>query len=370
LRPVFLTGVGLLSAAGLGREAFRSTLAKREVPSQVVQALGPRGRSRYLRVARVPSFDARVYLSPGRIRRMTGGSIAPVVAAILADRDARERGFEASVPPDRRSIVLGTGLGPIETTEKILSLLSREGPSGAEPFLFIESLHNAPAGHAAIVLGCRGPALTPVVGDASGLAAVILGARLIQESRADCVYAGGFEEISPFFVQLMARIGPRRQEIPLMGAGAAFFRLESERGGDAKPYAMIAATALAHDPSAPGLDYGTDPGVVARLLERTLGEAGWGREEVDLLITAENGFPGLSSLERRIYSDWPGSPPAGGCRVESPARVFGAFAGSGGFGLAAAAEALDGGRSARRALVCLPSWGGGCQALALSAAGS
>jgi len=297
---------------------------------------------------------------------MAEGSRAGVVAAVLAERDAQERGGDGAVPPQRRALVLGTGLGPLLTTGEFMALLAREGPRGAEPFLFIESLHNSPAGHACIVLDCKGPTLTPVSGDASGLAAVIEGVNLIREWRADRAYAGGWEEIPPFFVGHLAQLLPPGRSIPLLGAGAAVFRLEADpaRG---KPYAWIVSSARGHDPTARDLDYGTDPSVPRRVLEGALKGAGWRREDVDLLLTAENGFATLGVLEERVYSDWPVPSQSAGSGRRRPALTFGALAGSGSLIVAAAALALVEGReNCRRVLVCLPSWGGGCQALALS----
>ena len=366
MRPAFVTGIGVLSAAGAGRSAFASAVQRGAVPSQTVEVLDPTGRARRVRVARMPAYDARDYLPASRLRRMGDESLAPVVAAMLAERDAVERGADTPVPPERRGMILGTGLGPLKTTGVILDLLQREGPAGAEPFLFIESLHNSPAGHAAIVLECKGPTVTPVAGDASALVALLLGAQLIQERRADQVYAGGSDEISDFFLKQLSRLVPPGREIPLLGAGAALFRVEGEPRGTS-PYARIAGFAVGHDPSARGADYGTDPTVPAGVLERTLRRAGWRREDVDLLVLADNGFPRLRSLERQVYSTWPANPAAGSFRRQTPARVFGALAGSGGFAITAAALSVERGES-KKALICLPSWGGGCQALALSTA--
>lgn len=317
-----------------------------------------------MEIARLPASDGREFLPAGRIRRMAAGSLPVVVAGILAERDANRRNGGAAPEPRRRGVVLGTGLGPLGITGELLELLGRLGPAGAEPFLFIESLHNAPAGHAAIVLECRGPTLTPVAGDASAAAAVIVGARMIQDGRADRVYAGGSEEISDFLLGLLARLLPPARPIPRLGEGAAVFRLEAEPSGGS--YARIVGSGLGQDPGADDLDYGKDPDIPREVAESALREAGWRTGEVDLLVTAGSGPSRLAALERGLSESWENFGPAGRCRRLSPGRIFGALAGSGGFAVAAAALEIERGR-ARRALVCLPAWGGSCQALTLAA---
>jgi 3-oxoacyl-[acyl-carrier-protein] synthase II len=295
---------------------------------------------------------------------MGASSTPAVLAAVLAERDAVSRGAHPEVPPSRRGVALGTGFGPVSATGAILEMLAREGPAGAEPFLFVESLHNSAAGHAAIVLECRGPTVTPVQGDASGIAAAILGSRWIRDDRADRVYAGGAEELSPFLLRILARLQPPRRSLPLLGEGAGVVRLDSEPGD--RPFARVVATAIGHDPAAGDLEYGSDTAAPRRVLDRLLREAKWSASQVDLVVTGENGFPRLADLERRVWAEWSVETGDSLPRRIAPANIFGALAGSGSFGLAAACLDLEAGR-ARRALVCIPAWGGTCQGLALSA---
>jgi len=169
-----------------------------------------------------------------------------------------------------------------------------------------------------------------------------------------------------FIVGLLAQLLPPGRSIPLLGAGAAVFRLEADpqRGN---PHAWIVSSARGHDPTARDLDYGSDPAVPRRVLEEALRGAGWSWEDVDLFLTADNGFATLGALEESVYSDWPFPSSSAGSRRRRPALTFGALAGSGSLSVAAAVlELAEGRQNCRRALVCLPSWGGGCQAVAVS----
>jgi 3-oxoacyl-(acyl-carrier-protein) synthase len=70
-----------------------------------------------------------------------------------------------STPPDL--LAVGTAWGPLAETQDFLRKLSETGDQFSSPMDFIGSVHNAPAGQVALLLGAQAPNLTCSAGDRS-----------------------------------------------------------------------------------------------------------------------------------------------------------------------------------------------------------
>ena len=83
----------------------------------------------------------------------------------------------------------------------------RDGAGMANPFLFSESVANAPAGYSAIEMDTRAASITFTCGDASAAAAVAFAARAIRTGRLDLAYCGGVEMFSLPLLRALATMG-------------------------------------------------------------------------------------------------------------------------------------------------------------------
>ncbi len=214
--------------------------------------------------------------------------------AVLASAEALAEAGHDPASPDRAAlpeggVVLGTmtaGTGPLHG---FLSTLFTQGPEAVSPMDFPFTVHNAPAGQCAILLGLKGPNLTTCRMEASGLAAIALAADLVRGGAADAVLAGGVDERVPIVTEawrrwrVVSRGAPESYRGPFdrgrrgfaPGEGAYCVVLEESeraRARGARPWAEIRAAATAHAPSEPHR-WPDDPAAPARAIAGALAEA-------------------------------------------------------------------------------------------------
>jgi 3-oxoacyl-[acyl-carrier-protein] synthase II len=98
-----------------------------------------------------------------------------------------------SIDGDRTGVIIGTGMGGLETLETTLETLREKGPKRVSPFTVPKIISNLAAGHVSIEFGARGPNLATVSACATGAHAIGDAARLIAYGDADRMIAGGSE---------------------------------------------------------------------------------------------------------------------------------------------------------------------------------
>src|SRR5205823_1094715 len=151
---VVITGLGVVSAAGVTRDAFFEAL--RTGRSGVRPH--PRPADGIALSATVDDFGARRLLDPRSLRRLARLSQMALVAAkeALAQGAASTRagatggdaatagagtgGGPAPLDPERTGIVLGTGLGTMRETMDFMRGVITGGPESASPLLFPSSV--------------------------------------------------------------------------------------------------------------------------------------------------------------------------------------------------------------------------------------
>jgi 3-oxoacyl-[acyl-carrier-protein] synthase II len=145
---------------------------------------------------------------------------------------------------DRIGVILGTGIGGMNTLFQQMEVYFQRGPERVSPFLVPMMLPDSAAGQVAIQLGVRGPNMAIVSACASGTNAIGEAAEAIRRGSADVILTGGSEAvITPI---AMAGLGvmkalstrneaPERASRPfdkdrdgfVMGEGSAILVLES-----------------------------------------------------------------------------------------------------------------------------------------------
>jgi len=86
---------------------------------------------------------------------------------MLAMALAHEAHLRSGATPPPSSVFFGTGLGALSETYGFLTNLYESGERFSSPTDFVGSVHNAPAGHVAIMFGATGPNVTMTGGDYS-----------------------------------------------------------------------------------------------------------------------------------------------------------------------------------------------------------
>jgi 3-oxoacyl-[acyl-carrier-protein] synthase II len=293
-RPVWITGIGIITAIGIGLEPFRAGLREGCSPIKRIDRFDP-SPFRSQVAAQVDAFDPLAWMPPKTARQLDRFSQFGLVAGRLALEDAGLRpGEGGSAAPERIGIYLGSALGGIAYAEEQHERYLERGIRSVAPNLALAVFGGAAPANLGIALGVRGPILSTANSCASG--AVALGEALgdLREGRVDAAIAGGCEiPLSPlafgaFDIIRALSAGhnaePGRAARPfdaerdgfVMGEGAALLVLEAadvaaRRG--AVPYAELlgyGATSDAHHMVQPRAD-GTE---AARAATIALADAG------------------------------------------------------------------------------------------------
>ena len=205
-RDVLVTGAGVVSALGIGREAFWSAWTEGRIPP-VTMPSGPDGLP-----APGPAwtpesagFRAEALVEEKVLRRVSGLTRLAVPAAALALSDARIG--TASPRRENAAVTLGTAFGSASYHFEYYEAIFRRGLKEASPLLFSESVMNAASGHISLHEKLRGPSLTVVGGEDVGAAAIATALDQIRAGSVDLALAGGAEEYCAMIHRAQAKVG-------------------------------------------------------------------------------------------------------------------------------------------------------------------
>jgi 3-oxoacyl-[acyl-carrier-protein] synthase II len=354
---IVITGIGIISACGIGKEAFWKSCLEGRAGIAPIQSFDTSGYLSHLG-AEARDFNPKDFMPSLKYRRMSRVSRLAVAASIEAIKDAALAVSPQSAPSI--GVVLGTGYGSTAQTDEFFVGLLKEGPEGANPSLFPDTVPNAPASQISIHHGLQGPNTTFSHNEVSGEQALAYAFRLLQEDRAQAVIAGSADELSfvlfHSFAALRAlspkdrreegmRPFDRRRNGRVLGEGAAVFVLEKEsraRERGARNYGSLVTCAATGGPA--GIShYETGGEQMARAMDKTLRQAGLSPAQVDYLSAAANSTRELDQAEARaiqkVFGGGTGSP-----AVSSLKGHIGDFCGSGTLRAAALLLAMRNGK--------------------------
>ena len=174
------------------------------------------------------------YISPGLIRRMSKTVKMSSVAAQKALEEAEVKNLDA--------IIVGTGMGCEEDSEKFLKNVIENDEQFLTPTHFIQSTHNTVAGQIALMLNCHSYNFT-YVNSGSSLEMSLLDAKLqIENDEAQHILVGATDEKAARTMELyqLNNTIKKKEDISadflhsktkgvVWGEGSAFFILSSEK---------------------------------------------------------------------------------------------------------------------------------------------
>ncbi len=331
-RRAVITGLGIVSPLGLGRDAFRASLAAAASGVHTFRLFDPSA----LPVTfggEIEEFDANAYLDKKerkQLKLMPRTVQLAVAASRLAAADAR-----LAADPERLGFVMGTGiipgvlddLGPPgrlcldEASGRIdMEKWGREGIGLMPPTWMLNHVPNMPASHSAILLDARGPNNTVTQYDAAALMAAGEAFRVIQSGRADAMIAGGTDTRTgiisvarhAMYAPLARHDDPARACRPfdrartgqVLAEGAGVMALEDREHAlrrGAEVLAEVAGFAAAYDLRRDGAG-------VARAVAAALREAGAVPGEVDHVNAHAGGLPEDVREARALAEALPGVP--------------------------------------------------------------
>ena len=201
---VVITGLGVVSSIGVGREAFWENCLRGASGIRPIQRFDVSSyRSRL--GGQLPEIDFKTFIKPANLRRMDRIGKIVVSSVHLAISDSGLHLEKEN--PHRMGISIGTGLGSSDTVDQFFRSLLKEGPTGAAPLLFQTAVPNAITSHCSIEYGIKGINITFSHKETSTEMAIAYAYHLLKEGRADVIFAGGGDELSEPLYHVYSRLG-------------------------------------------------------------------------------------------------------------------------------------------------------------------
>ena len=117
-----------------------------------------------------------------------------ILGLIAADEAIKDSGFISENETAYRSgVMVGSGIGGLDTIYKNSSILDNQGIRKISPFFIPSSLINLLSGHISIKYNLKGPNSSPVTACATGTHAIGDSFTIIKNNKADLMVCGGAE---------------------------------------------------------------------------------------------------------------------------------------------------------------------------------
>jgi 3-oxoacyl-[acyl-carrier-protein] synthase II len=306
LHRVAVTGIGVVTPLGIGKEAFWDGIVSERVAVGVLDRFDTTGyRSRL--AAQIDNFRPGDFLSERRRRWTDRFSQLAVAAARLALDDAH---FTVAGERGDIGVYLGSALGGVAYADEQHDAFRAKGLDGVRPLLAISVFGGASTCNVSIEFGLTGPTVANGNSCASGAVSIGDAFRAIARGDVRAALAGGVEApLSPlvFGAFTVIRAMSTRNDDPqhasrpfdrerdgfvmAEGSGVLFLeRLDDALARGAHVYGEIVGYGLtndAHHMSAPR----PDGSVNASAMERALAEAGLTPADVDVINAHGSGTP-------------------------------------------------------------------------------
>jgi 3-oxoacyl-[acyl-carrier-protein] synthase II len=308
MNRVVVTGIGVLSPIGIGKEEFWQGCVDGRSGIKPITGFEV-GHLRSKLGHQVDDPEYKHYIKPANLRRMDRISRMVTASVKLAMQDA---GLEISAEdPEHVGIMIGTGLGSSKTVDLFFRDLVHNGPQEVAPLLFQTSVPNAICSHASIEFGITGINTTFSHKEASAESAIVHAFEALRCGKAEVIFAGGGDEISEPLYNVYATLGalsPQRSSYPegmrpfdrtrngvVLGEGSGVLVMETldhARRRGAPLYAEIAGYGMV----------GCNDGVLSydkngSSMARAMSQAAGGLPQVDYICAAANSTQELDRVE-------------------------------------------------------------------------
>jgi 3-oxoacyl-(acyl-carrier-protein) synthase len=309
MRPVVVSGLGVVSAFGTSHEAFRDALLDGRSAIAPVSGFAT-DDCRSTLAAEIAGFDPTAWVPPMRLRRLDRTGVYAIAATKLATQDA-------GVVPDAEGdddvgVVLGTWTAGGQSTQQFLDALFRTGPTGAPALLFDSTVGNSAASLVALEFKWRGPNVTVSHKEASGLAAIVTAVDHVREGRARAILTGGVDAVYETFFKghdrygvmsrdeaFSARAAPfdRRRSGFVIGEGGFGLWIEAAPGaGAVRVHGEILGVA-ASSAAVPVNQWPDRPAPLTRTMALAFADAGVEAGDIDVVYASANASSGLDAVE-------------------------------------------------------------------------
>jgi len=361
VKPLAITGVGVVSPIGIGRAQWRAALNDPATAAKTAFTGTPTVLSSQnvpdALAAEVWGFDPARTLGDKGLRNFDRLTKLMIVAAkeALEHSGLKRDGAHVVTTGDRIGVSVATAYGSLDVMTELNLVAELEDPRFLNPNRFPNTVANSSAGYVAIWEDLRAPNVTVVDGNCGALDAVLVAETHMACRRADAFILGGGEVLSePLFLAFrkLGLLAEKERAWNPGGAesagvrlaeGAAFLCVETvelARGRNAQVLAEIVGYGSAFEPpSSEALLAHASADAVTRAIDLALADAGLKPSDIDAVSSGVSGLPQfdsveLSALKARLGDDVP---------IAAPKAIYGEGLGAGGaFALAQVVEWFDG----------------------------
>jgi 3-oxoacyl-[acyl-carrier-protein] synthase II len=263
-RRVVITGLGIVSAIGIGKDAYWESLRNGKSGIRKITSFDASSYPCQV-AAEVTEFDPTDFMPAQQARRIDRFAQLGVAAARLGIADAGlklEGESEGAV-----GIILGTSVGTLCYAEQQIALFYEKGIKRINPFFATSVIPSSATTQIMLDLKVKGPSQTITTACASGTCAVGEAFHAIKRGSVDIVIAGGAEApITPLVLSTLGSLDmlagergcPEKSYRPfsrdpqgfVLGEGSGILVLEElqhARRRDAKIYAEVAGFGMSSD---------------------------------------------------------------------------------------------------------------------------
>lgn len=251
-RRVVVTGIGAVTNLGLDATSTWDAMVQGRSGASLIRGeiFERWGSDWTVRIGgQIHDFEPTPIIDARDVKKLDRVAHLGISAAVEA---VRQSGIDFSKEdPERCGVVIGSGVGGIETIEMGKGLLDEKGPRRLSPFTVPKLMVNTVAGNVSIRWGLQGPSSAHATACASAGHSIADATRLIEEGEADVVIAGGSEAaVTPICVAAFSAMRamttrndePQKASRPfdkdrdgfLLAEGAGILVLESEEHARAR----------------------------------------------------------------------------------------------------------------------------------------
>jgi len=233
---VAITGVGIVSALGVGVEEWLAAYAEGEAAFAEMTTAETGGEPAL--AAPVQGYEVASLLETRKayLDRHTALLLGALSLAL------RQSGWDRdSLPHGRAGLMVGSAWGGLGTMAVFFRDVLTKGAKFAKPILFPHAYANTAAAMGAIEWALQGPHEQYAGGRLASAQALVAALDTLRAGDAEVMFAGGCEALSPSVFRALAAQGGLKDAVP--GEGAAVLTLEPLAAAKARNAPVLALLA-------------------------------------------------------------------------------------------------------------------------------
>lgn len=198
MKRVVITGLGPISPIGIGKESYWKSLIEGKSGVGLISKFDTTNFDAKIG-AELKDFDPVDFIDKKEARRMDKFTQYALAGTKLALEDGKVDLDKLNL--ERVGVVLGVGIGGMETMETEFTKLRDRGPKRVSPVFIPMMISNMGPGQVSMTYGFKGPTMTITTACASSTNAIGEAYRMIKAGYQDMIITGGSEaSITPISV--------------------------------------------------------------------------------------------------------------------------------------------------------------------------